>query len=556
MAKFGLRIQNKFSRLLNDIETRLAQNGYLPPMDMSQPTDQTQDWNTHNVKYRCACGEEFVVNQLTGGDCPKCQRTITAKALQSDLAMTMTISNLNSETPTIPIPDSLSGDDDLLGATLGHFELGSKLGGGGMGHVYRALDKSLQRYVAVKVLRHGSGSMTLSGSSSSRVDDLLQEAVTQARVTHPNIVTIYYVGKQDGNPFLAMELVHGRPLSQINTEYGLEFATIGPIALQIAEALEFSHQLDIIHGDIKPSNIILQPSGQIKLSDFGMARRASDPTSGKIGGTPNYLAPELLKGEKPSVQSDMYALGVTLYELSFGRIPVQLTGKTVADWLNIHQQTEIVYPTPWPDHLPDKWKKILVKLLHTDPAQRYRDYSELIDDLESIQPGSRINARRVPRFIAAGIDYLLVGALMISVGRVFLMLSASGFILAHPYITTGLKLATFIPMLAYTIMLIAWRQSIGRALMHVRVVNQYEIRPSPRNMVIRSIFRMAPLWGLSMTQFLESLFTGPPIRLFNNILIASCVIYVVLSVAYIIVRKTQRTPHDIAFRTNVVVDTD
>ena len=525
-------------------------------MDDSQQTDLTQDWNSQQVRYRCACGEEFAVSRVVGGTCPKCQRTVSAKALQHDLAMTMTISNLSSETPTIPTPELFSSEDSLIGTTLGHFEIGSQLGGGGMGHVYRALDKSLQRYVAVKVLREGTGSTNLSSSSSSRVDDLLQEAVTQARVTHPNIVTIYYVGKQDGNPFLAMELVHGQPLSQINTDYGLEFATIGPIALQIAEALNFSHQLDIIHGDIKPSNIILQPNGQIKLSDFGMARRASDPSSGKIGGTPNYLAPELLKGEKPSIQSDMYALGVTLYELTFGRIPVQLTGKTVADWVNVHRQTEIVYPNPWPDHLPDEWKGILGKLLAADPESRYESYQDLIEDLETIQPGSRINARRVPRFMAALIDYTLVVALMITVGQVFVALQKSGFIGAHPYITMALKLATFVPILAYTSLLMLWRQSIGRALMHVRVVNQYEIRPSARNMAIRSIFRMAPLWGFSTYTFLTSFFGGAPFELFGRVLFISCLIYVFLSIAYITIRKTQKTPHDIAFRTNVVVDTD
>ena len=128
----------------------------------------------------------------------------------------------------------------LIGKTFGHFEIVDSLGRGGMGQVYRALDKSLQRYVAVKILRSGIGSTTVTSSSDNEIDALLQEAVSQARVTHPNIVTIYYVGKQDGDPFLAMELVNGNALSNLIERGKLTFSHIAPIGIQIARALQFS----------------------------------------------------------------------------------------------------------------------------------------------------------------------------------------------------------------------------------------------------------------------------------------------------------------------------
>ncbi len=306
------------------------------------------------ILYRCTCGHQLKLDTSIGGFCPNCDQTVSPKMLKHDLAMTMTINPgkmpagavASSQADEKSFDRVLTGplgetrqdtgpfsDEDpklLIGKSYGHFELVEPLGRGGMGQVYRGLDKSLQRYVAVKVLRSGIGSSNMSSSSDREVDSLLQEAVAQARVTHPNIVTIYYVGKQEGDPFLAMELVNGNPLSKLISAGQLTFSHITPIALQVANALKFSYELDIIHGDIKPSNILVQANGMTKLSDFGMARRASDKSDGRLGGTPNYIAPELLTGAKPSIQSDMYALGVTLYEMTFGRLPVTLSGTTIA----------------------------------------------------------------------------------------------------------------------------------------------------------------------------------------------------------------------------------
>ncbi len=520
--------------------------------EMTQPIKPDDE-----VRYRCTCGEESVVPKERGGVCPKCDRPISPKTLQHDLALTMTIDSLHTDFTTQQATGIALGvsPDELVGKTLGHFEMVAPLGSGGMGQVYKALDKSLQRYVAVKVLRSGIGSSASLTSSYTEIDSLLQEAVAQARVTHPNIVTIYYVGKQDGNPFLAMELVHGEPLSKVIAERQLPFSDIGPIAIQMADALKFSYELDIIHGDIKPSNVMLLPNARVKLSDFGMARRASDVSAGKLGGTPNYIAPELLTGASPSVQSDMYALGVTLYELTFGQLPVALSGKTIPEWIESHEQAEIVYPTPWPEHLPDGWKRVLSCLLSRDPNDRYETYDELLEDLESVQPGSRVIARRAPRLIAAMIDYLVVLLLMAPMQMVLEATPLVAFFGDHAIVQFLVQLADFLPIAAYTVIVLFWRQSIGRALMHVRVVNEYGLKPAAKTMVARSFFRMCLIWATCSTIFFQrsDVFW---VQIVSASVVLICLIYLVAATAFMLIYDQARSVHDLIFGTRVVLDTD
>ena len=231
----------------------------------------------------------------------------------------------------------------MKGRTFGHFKIVDSLGQGGMGQVFRALDTSLKRYVAVKVLRSGLSASTNARSSDFEIEQLMQEAIAQARVIHPNITTIYYVGKEDETPFLAMELIYGQSIAEKIAEGPMVYSEIHSISSQLAGVLRFSHELDIIHGDIKPSNIMVQSNGIAKLSDFGLARRASKKQSSPFGGTPNYLAPELLEGESSSIQSDMYALGVTLFEMTFGRLPVSVSGASMKEWIASHEQLSLIH---------------------------------------------------------------------------------------------------------------------------------------------------------------------------------------------------------------------
>ncbi len=452
----------------------------------------------------------------------------------------------------------------LIGEKFGHFEIVSTLGRGGMGQVYRALDTSLQRYVAVKLLRSGIGRGGIGStigstkgttkSSDQEIDKLMQEAVSQARVTHPNIVTIYYVGKQDEDPFLAMELVNGKPLNDYIATDELPFHTIVNIALQIADALKFSYELDIIHGDIKPSNVLVQHDGIAKLSDFGMARRASLNHDEAIGGTPNYIAPELLRGEKPSRQSDMYALGVTLYEMSFGELPVVMTGKTISEWIANHEESEIAFPTPWPEQMPESWRNVMSKMLANDPAERYADYDLLVNDLKEVAPGSQVIARIFPRIVAAGFDWISVMVLAIVLKIALGFASWEQMLAQRPIITFLLKTCDFIPIIVFLTMVYFWRQSVGRSLMHIRVVNKYGLTPIANRMVLRSLIRMQfPWFAICLSVVTDPTTSWYGVTFLGLTAIAGLVL--LLDIGIMAVYGKGRSLHDFLLDTRVVLDT-
>lgn len=539
----------------------------------------TRPISPQKVLYRCSCGQDLELDPVIGGRCANCEKQISPKALGHALAMTMTIHEGSfvldqprnqPEQADTALQNTIDnrqsqvdpGSEDpeiMIGERFGHFEIISTLGHGGMGQVYRALDTSLQRYVAVKLLRSGIGSSReetkiASRSSDKEVDKLLQEAVSQARVTHPNIVTIYYVGKQDGDPFLAMELVNGLPLNDRITAGEIEFGEISNIAAQIAEALKFSYELDIIHGDIKPSNVLLQFNGMAKLSDFGMARRVSGETDNSIGGTPNYIAPELLRGEKPSIESDIYALGVTLYEMSFGELPVTLTGTTIPQWVEIHETSELMFPTPWPDRLPESWREVLAKMLSKDPADRYGDYDSLIADLKSLVPGSQVIARIFPRIVAATIDAVSVMLLAVLLKIGLDVGPWEAVFSEYSVVTFLMKVFDLVPIIIYTTMIYFWRQSLGRSLMHIRVVNRYGLIPSSSQMIQRSLLRMQFPWFALCFMLFEDPTKSWLGIVFLTMLVVS-VVFLLLDLAFMAIYSKSRSLHDLALDTSVVLDT-
>jgi hypothetical protein len=341
----------------------------------------------------------------------------------------------------------------------------------------------------------------------------------------------------------------------------------------MTEALKFSHQLDIIHGDIKPSNIMLQSNGVAKLGDFGMARSASSNSLQALGGTPNYLAPELLEGYPASIQSDMYALGVTLYEMSFGHRPVTLSGTSVSEWAKSHRESELTFPRPWPEAIPENWKVILRRLLSRDPKNRYQTYDELSSALLKVAPAQNRPARTLPRFIAAGIDYTLV---LIAVGIVQIItffasdwfskqlnLEGIGWMsswdanipwyveVLRVLIALGLTSVCFLPIVVYTLAIGYWRQSLGRALMHIRVINQFGLRPTRRILMGRSVLRMAWLWMLISVLNL-------PLSFFSNyldaILLIGVTLFTAIEIGYMMFVENGSSLHDRWFKTRVVID--
>ncbi len=517
------------------------------------------------VLYQCSCGHQMELVEDVGGQCPECSQVVSSKLLNHDLAMTMTLGTLptgpacsgtlyygESQLETDPV-EVAKIEASMAGKELGHFRIIDPLGRGGMGQVFRALDTSLRRYVAVKVLRSGlAGSQ--GNSSDHEIDLLLQEAVSQARVTHPNIVTIYYVGKHEEDPFLAMELIIGKTVSELVADGPLVYSQLHSIAAQMTSALKFSHELDIIHGDIKPSNIMVQQNGIAKLSDFGMARRASDTEKRSVGGTPNYLAPELLVGESPSIQSDMYALGVTLFEMTFERLPVSVSGRTVEEWLDCHKQSDVVFPVPWPEHLAEGWRDVLKKLLAKSPTDRFESWLEVEQELELIAPAAPVPAKRVPRLVAATIDFALV-SLLIAPFQILRQIPPVEEFLSQSTATAILLLSLeFGAIAAYTLLVILWKQSPGRKLMHVRVVNEFGLNVTGQKMGTRSLMRMILIWFIILANV--STESAGWANFAANLVVTAALVFTLLDIAIMMIYRQGRSLHDLVSKTWVVLDTD
>ncbi|MBW2591464.1 MAG: serine/threonine protein kinase, partial [Deltaproteobacteria bacterium] len=209
----------------------------------------------------------------------------------------------------------------------GRYEIIKELGRGAMGVVYQAHDPRIDRLVALKVLRPDRV------TSQDFVQRFLKEAKAIGRLSHANIVTVYDVGQDHETIYIAMEFLEGRPLNEVVREKPPAVKDVINIGLQVAEALNYAHARGIIHRDIKPSNIILDDEGRIKITDFGIAR-IEDPEAtqqtqaGEILGTPVYMSPEQVMGKTVDGRSDLYSLGIILYELTTGQRP--FSGENIA----------------------------------------------------------------------------------------------------------------------------------------------------------------------------------------------------------------------------------
>jgi len=220
----------------------------------------------------------------------------------------------------------------MIGQTISHYKITDKLGGGGMGVVYKAEDTRLGRDVALKFLPEG-----LQQDSTAR-KRFLREAKSAAALDHPYICKIYEVGEEEGQSFISMEYIQGQTLSQKLTEGPLPLRNALQMAIEIAEALNAAHKKDIVHRDVKPSNIMLTSDGHVKVTDFGLAKRVTPPEDqgeeittaltreGSTLGTIPYMSPEQLKGEPVDARSDIFSFGVVLYEMLAGVNPFSKSG--------------------------------------------------------------------------------------------------------------------------------------------------------------------------------------------------------------------------------------
>lgn len=256
-----------------------------------------------------------------------------------------------------------------------------RIGGGGMADVYRAHDNLLDRSVAVKVLR------SQFTDDEEFVTRFRREAQAAARLSHPNIVNIYDVGRDEDIYYIVMEYISGETLKERIIREGpfpVEIAV--RIALEIAEALEHAHQNNIVHCDIKPHNILTTRTGRVKVTDFGIAKAVTSATltqTGTIIGSVHYFSPEQAKGTSVSDKSDIYSLGVVLYEMLTGVVP--FTGDTPISIALKHLQEEPKMPREINPNIPPLLEAVVLKAMAKSPEQRFSDIGEMITDLRLAQ---------------------------------------------------------------------------------------------------------------------------------------------------------------------------
>jgi serine/threonine protein kinase/tetratricopeptide (TPR) repeat protein len=291
------------------------------------------------------------------------------------------------------------------GTRLGTYQILSALGAGGMGEVYRARDTRLGRDVAVKVLPE------VVASSPDRLARFEREARTVAGLNHPNIVTLFSVDDEDGIRFLTMELIEGQSLTSLVMPGGLPLSRILDLSIPLTDALAAAHERGVIHRDLKPGNVMMTRDGRLKILDFGLAKvAASEETTqdatfsgtaeaaisseGHIMGTVPYMAPEQVRGETVDARSDLFALGIMLYELSTGRRP--FTGATAED-----VAFSIVRDTPEPigrlrKDLPGDLEQIVGRCMSKDPRERYQTALEVCHELRRVKDVLEHGARPSP----------------------------------------------------------------------------------------------------------------------------------------------------------------
>lgn len=263
---------------------------------------------------------------------------------------------------------------------FGKYRIEAELGRGGFGTVFRAVDTSLERTVALKILD------PLLMRNNNWVMNFRKEARVMAKLEHPYIVPIYETGEESGRLYIAMKLIEGGNLATTIQQKGaLAWEETVRIIQEVVSALDFAHQRQVIHRDLKPGNILLGVGGSV-LTDFGFARLLSDNSmslsiSGGIVGTPAYIAPEIWEGKTADKQADIYSLGCILYEMVTGK--VLFTGDSVPAIMLSHFKP-LVLPDIWPETVPDRMRDVLQIALNREPASRYGIAGEMVRDLERL----------------------------------------------------------------------------------------------------------------------------------------------------------------------------
>jgi uncharacterized RDD family membrane protein YckC len=320
------------------------------------------------------------------------------------------------------------GSDELIGRHLAHFRIEKRLGHGGMGEVFLATDLALDRPVAVKVLGR-----EIAEDSVFR-DRFVREARAQARVNHPNICHIYFIGEQDGRLFFAMEYVEGENLQARIERLGkLPYADAVDLARQAAAGLAEAQKHGFTHRDVKPSNLLVDKNGVVKVADFGLVKDAgraevADTGGTAIVGTPLYMAPEQARGEPVDFRADIYALGVTLHHMVAGAPPFTAPTPLAVVSRHLSDPRPKLAETARGVALVDA---LLDRMMAKRPEQRFASYDDLLSALEQASPRVTRPAGGWARAFALGIDMglILLASALVGGGLSAMKIEAEGWLL-------------------------------------------------------------------------------------------------------------------------------
>jgi len=316
----------------------------------------------------------------------------------------------------------------MIGKIISHYKILEKLGEGGMGVVYKAEDTKLKRTVALKFLPRG---LTYDADAKER---FIQEARAAAALNAPNICIIHEIDEADGQSFIVMEYIDGQSLREKTESGRLEIEDVVDIAIQIAEGLREAHENDIVHRDIKSANIMVTVKGQTKIMDFGLAKLAGQTRLTREGttiGTVAYMSPEQAGGEEVDLRTDIWSLGVVMYEMITGQMPFKGEYEQVAIYSIMNKD-----PKPMPEYrtdVPLKLEKIVRKALAKNRDERYQHMDEILTELKLLKKELKTPAGFQLRKAVAD-EFRRKQFKRISILLVFVLLVALGYFLLRPYV--------------------------------------------------------------------------------------------------------------------------
>jgi hypothetical protein len=352
----------------------------------------------------CGGGREDFLAEACGDDANLRREVESLLAAHEDAGSFLQSPAVEVAAIEIVADEVTSPSPQLIGRKLANYRIVSLLGRGGMGEVYLAEDNRLRRKVALKLL---PAQFT---NDAERVRRFKREAAAASATNHPNILTIHEIGQIEQTHYLVTEFVAGETLRQRLTQGRVQLMAALEVGVQVASALEAAHEAGIIHRDIKPENIMLRPDGLVKILDFGLAKLTdhsrpeidnqastivgASTEAGVVMGTPRYMSPEQARGVKMDGRTDIFSLGVVLYEMIAGQAP--FAGATTADVIAAILERE---PAPLTQYLPEAPREleyIFSRALHKDCEQRYQMVKDLLLDLKSLKQDLEFEAKRRP----------------------------------------------------------------------------------------------------------------------------------------------------------------